>query len=346
MAGDPDGDGGRPWQGRVVGTRKKSLAGDPARDGGQQTPDTRKTSLAGDPDGDGGRLWRGRRTTLHDWPAPTRTCLAATLWHSLRATLADDSDETALWRSQKERQNSEYSGTRKTILAGDPGGAVDDPGSDAMSPSPPAVPARLVRGQAKVPPRQAVRRPCQGRPQSSRFLRAVSPGQGGPPKLFERVPQSRLPSMVTLTRPLQTHPGHSQQELGVRPWWGRRTSLAGTATPHNWHSPKKLGGPHSHKKFLKPWRGRVGSCAVRQQGRQPSCFSEWGATWRGRPTTPTKTADDGTRKSDGDWWALAKPAWWANLAGTPLALARTTARRTWRRLWQWTARTPARTTLV
>ena len=116
-----------------------------------------------------------------------------------------------------------------------------------------------------------------------------------------------------------------------------------------WHSQKKL--QHTRSKSLAGdpgGDGGRGNSGTRQRnpgkdgGRRPwrrsssdSAKGAWGPTWRGRRTTPTKTADDGTRKSDwratlaGDWRALAKPAWWANLAaGTPLSLTRTTARRT------------------
>ncbi|CAE7841690.1 unnamed protein product, partial [Symbiodinium sp. KB8] len=120
----------------------------------------------------------------------------------------------------------------------------------------------------------------------------------------------------------------------------------GAVAGARWHSQKKLGAtvqhiPGTRNKTLAPWRRPWRVRRTSRRGRA------WGPTWRGRRTTLTKTADDGTRKSDwratlaGDWRALAKPAWWANLAaGTPLALARTTARRTRRK---WTARTPART---
>ena len=150
-----------------------------------------------------------------------------------------------------------------------------------------------------------------------------------------------------------------KRELGGRPWRGRRTTLrttlAGTAL---WHSQKELGG--------RPWRGRRTTLTGTADDRLQTLVKRaWRVTLAGtaddpggahslkqlggRPggaggrTTLTKTADDGTRGTGGHLqnqlggqiWRGRLWLWQGQLHGGHGG-----------RLWQWTARTPARTTLV
>ena len=309
--------GGRPWRGRRFGnfgTRKKSLAGD----GGRQTPDTRKrawrATLAGTADDPGGARGRPldseRRTTTGPHLLAGRRC-----------------------------------GIRKKSSAGDPGGDGGRQTPDGGQQTPQFWHSQMAGGAvagARWHSQKKLGATVQHIPGTRnktlapwrRPWRVRRTSRRGRLRTFWHS-QNEL-ALALAKKAWRDPPTHSQQELGGRPWRGRRTRR-GRRTPHNSGTRQSNPGGDGGRR---PWR----------RSSSDSAKGAWGPTWRGRRTTLTKTADDGTRKSDwratlaGDWRALAKPAWWANLAaGTPLALARTTARRTRRK---WTARTPARTTLV
>ena len=260
-----------PWRGQDVLQKawRATLAG--RRSG------TRKRTLAGDPAGDGGRPWRGRQTTDSTQLWHSQNELGRPPWRGRRTTLAGGArgrstthfdgrawtgpaDDPASPNDSSHSQNNELGGrcwkkrtadnrdqtvTRKSSLAGDPGGHGGQPWRGAGE-----RPGRDRPWRTTLAGRQAL--PAQ---MTFRLAKRLGCGLGGP-----RTVKTESSQTGTVDDPGKALAGTARRRAGdpegpaSDPTATRKTSLDGAQTWCGRQAPDNSGSRTNWQEF---WRGTV-----------------------------------------------------------------------------------------